>query len=121
MIVDLDTRRPITRPAHADTWRLIEKRLSKSEIDGIVEAIHAKIGEDDEIKVAGWMPGSDWTGTPFQIIYEKAGHHSFELAALMFGSLAWEAFIRHPDEWLTTKTTFSGRDIENRVYFRRRH
>ena len=72
MILDIDTKRQITRPAHLDTWRLIEKRLSKSEIDGIIDAIHAKIGEDVEIKVAGFIPGSDWTDTPFQIIYEKA-------------------------------------------------
>jgi hypothetical protein len=121
MILDIDTKKSITRQPHPPTWRLLEARLTRAERENIIDAITERIGEDDEIKVAAFMPGSDWTDTPFQIIFEKAARNNFELAGLMFGLLAWEAFKRHPDEWLTLKTTFSGRDVENRVYFRRQY
>jgi hypothetical protein len=121
MILDIETKKPITHQPHPPTWRLIESRLSAAQREAIIDAITEKISDDDEIKVAAFMPGADWTGTPFQIIFERAARYNFDLAGLMFGLLAWEAFKRHPDEWLTVKTTFSGRDVENRVYFRRRY
>ena len=64
------------------------------------------------------MPGSDWSNTPFEIVYEKAARKNTDLARLMFGVLAWEAFKLHPDQWLTVKIQFPGRDVTNRAYFR---
>ena len=110
----------ITAPAHRDTWQLIRDRLTDTEVDRIILAIHDKIGPDREFMVPGFMCGADWTGTPFEIIYTRGAKKSETLAALMYGSLAWEAFIRHPERWWTNKTTYAGRDIENRYYVRYR-
>ena len=30
-----------------------------------------------EVATAGWLPGSDWTGTPFAPIYTKAAREDF--------------------------------------------
>jgi hypothetical protein len=119
-ILSIETKQPITRQPHPDVWRLIVDRLPQETLDNIIAAIDAKIGEEDEVKVAGWMPGNDWTNTPFQRIYEIAARYDFDLSARMFGLVAWEAFKRRTDQWFTTTTTFAGRDVENRVYFRPR-
>jgi hypothetical protein len=119
-ILSIETKKPITRQPHADVWRLITDRLPPETINNILAAIDAKIGDEEEVKVAAWMPGKNWEETPFQPIYEIAALHDHDLSARMFGLLAWEAFRRRSDEWFTTTTIFPGRDVENRVYFRPR-
>jgi hypothetical protein len=39
------------------------------------------------------MPGADWTGSPFETIFEKAARYNFDLAAKLFGLIVWVVFM----------------------------
>ena len=72
----------------------------------------------DEIHTAGWMPGSDWTDTPFQPIYEKAAQQSFDAAARCFGLMVWEVMMERPERWTSGRFEKDGEPIGSRTYFR---
>lgn len=55
--------------------------------------------EGDEVAVAGWIPGTDWSGTPFQSIYKDAFERDFEASRLLFGILAWVTLMKHEGFW----------------------
>jgi hypothetical protein len=69
-------------------FELIESRLSPSEFNSIIETLDRQI-DGKEIHTSGWMPGSDWTGTPYQVLHEKAGYFDQGLAGKMFGLMVF--------------------------------
>lgn len=71
-----------------------------------------------EIATAGWLPGSDWTGTPFETIYTIAAREDFQRSALFFGQLVWYAVMMRPERWGSGRYQVDGRDIGSRTYFR---
>ena len=73
--------------------------------------------EGTEIQTAGWMPGKDWTGTPFQPIYEKAARYSEEAAARCFGLMVWEVFMERDEKWTSGRFEKDGEPIGSRTYF----
>jgi hypothetical protein len=92
-------------------------QMTPEEIREIKEALNEMI-DGDEIHTAGWMPGSDWRGTPFQAIYEKAARHSFSAAAQCFGLMVWEVFMERPEKWTSGRFEKDGEEIGSRTYFR---
>lgn len=93
-------RNPSSRCQYADRFSLLEKRLSKAEF----EAIEARINElgdeaGGEIATAGWLPGNNWTGTPFDPIYQKAAKRDHTLSAQLFGLFVWYTIMRRPEAW----------------------
>lgn len=70
-----------------------------------------------EIQKAGWMSGKDWTGTPFQLIYEKAARYSEEAAAWCFGLMVWKVFTERPKNWTSGRFKKDGKPIGSRTYF----
>jgi hypothetical protein len=99
------------------TYRLLQARLSPDEIAAIRDALNRRI-EGRRIETASWIPGSDWRGTPYQAIYEKGARMNPDLAALMFGLMAWEAFERHEEDWYTERFSMGGEEDRFRVYFK---
>lgn len=82
--------------------------------------IEARLNEmikGDRIHTAGWMPGSDWTETPFQRIWEVCGCDEDE-AAKAFGLIVWKVFEKHPEKWGSARGMQHGREIRSRTYFR---
>jgi hypothetical protein len=70
MLIDIDSGKVIDTVPFARDFETLRSRLSESEFDGMVARINEQIDEAGaEIATAGWLPGSDWTGTPFQPIY----------------------------------------------------
>lgn len=69
MLWDIDKRQEVSRISHADFYDARISRLSPQHFQAIQEVILRRI-EGDEVAVAGWIPGSNWTGTPFQSIHE---------------------------------------------------
>lgn len=100
-------------------YRMILSGLTVHELDRIRAALDAKISGND-IHTAGWMPGKNWNGTPYQAIFEGPAQRDFQWAALMFGLMVWEAFERHPDNWYTGKFELDGVEIGSRTYWRRK-
>ncbi|MCP1843656.1 hypothetical protein ACVIHI_003425 [Bradyrhizobium sp. USDA 4524] len=117
MLVDLMTKRPITSVPYEAEYRAYTSRMTPAEVDAIKAALNAMI-DADEIHTAGWMPGNDWSGTPFQAIYEKAARHSYSAAAKCFGLMVWEVFMERPETWTSGRFENDGTEIGSRSYFR---
>lgn len=117
MLVDLMTGRSISSVPYEAEYRTYMSRMTRAEIDAIKAALNGMI-DGDEIHTAGWMPGDDWSGTPFQVIYEKAARHSYEASAKCFGLIVWEVFIERPEKWTSGRFEKDGEDIGSRTYFR---
>ena len=85
----------------------------------MVARINELIAESGaEIATAGWLPGSDWTGTPFDPIYSKAARGDFDRSAMFFGQLVWYTVMHRPERWASGRYQVDGKDIGSRTYFR---
>jgi len=92
----------ITNTPHKDKYDIIRSRLTQDQEDAIIEEIHKKINEKD-IFSASFLPGSDWTDTPFQCIYEACNQDQQE-AGYAYGIFCWIAVQRHGDKWICYKS-----------------
>jgi hypothetical protein len=66
------------------------------------------------------MPGSNWEGTPFQAIFEKAARRDRAAAARCFGLMVWEVFMERPERWTSGRFEKDGEEIGSRTYFQPR-
>jgi hypothetical protein len=118
-LFDLESRQQVTRIPYRSTYDLLRRRLTREEFDAIWDTLNAKIN-GDEIHTAGWMPGSDWNGTVYQPIYEKAARQNPDLAGRLFGLMVWVVFMERPERWITGRFEKDGEPIGSRTYFRDR-
>ena len=90
MLFDMMTGTEITRIPYERDYRLFMSRMTREEIDRIESTLDELI-DGTEIQTAGWMPGHDWTDTPYEPIYTKAAHRNYELSARCFGLMVWSS------------------------------
>lgn len=119
MLIDIDSGKEITKILHPDTFKLIRKRLSPDDCSGVMDEINKRIDEaGGEIVTAGWLPGPDWSDTPFQCIYDTAALKSKGEAAKMFGLMVRYTIMQRPERWGSGKYKIDGREIGSQTYFR---
>ena len=119
MLIDIDTGKVIAKVPFEPAFNALRSRLSEAEFDAMVSRINELIDQSgSEIATAGWLPGSDWTGTPFQPIYAKAAREDFEQSAKFFGQLVWFTVMTRPERWGSGRYQVDGKDIGSRTYFR---
>jgi len=119
MLIDIDSGRPITRVPYHKDFDVLRSRLSETEFDSMIARINELIDESGaEIATAGWLPGSDWTGTVFDPIYTKAARNDFDRSAMFFGQLVWYAVMHRPEDWGSGRYDLDGKSIGSRTYFR---
>ncbi len=119
MLIDIDTGKTLNHVPYEPQFKALRGRLSASEFDAMVARINDLIDESGaEIATAGWLPGSDWTGTPFEPIYTKAARSDFNRSAMFFGQLVWYTIMNRPEPWGSGRYQVEGRDIGSRTYFR---
>lgn len=119
MLIDIDSGKVIYRLPHRHEFDTLRRRLSEAEFDAMVTRINELIDESgSEIATAGWLPGSDWTGTPFEPIYTKAAREDFEQSAKFFGQLVWFTVMTRSERWGSGRYQVDGKDIGSRTYFR---
>jgi len=116
MLVDMMSGTPIARVPYEQEYRRFMSRLTAEEISAAKARLDGLI-DGTEIQTAGWMPGKDWTGTPFQPIYEKAARYSEGTAARCFGLMVWEVFMERPEKWTSGRFEKDGEPIGSRTYF----
>ena len=98
-----------------DRWK---RRLTDEEYNQIKAEIRKRI-IGKEVNVASWIPGSNWGGTAFQCIYEKACRSDYASSAMFFGLIVWEVMIEHEDNWAFIKyNREDDSSIRSMVYFR---
>ncbi len=116
MLIDIDSGKAIGQVPYRADFDAIRSRLSNDEFDEMVERVDQLIdGAGGEIATAGWLPGSDWTGTPFEAIYTKAAREDFGRSALFFGQLVWYTVMRRPESWGSGRYQVDGKDIASRT------
>ena len=119
MLIDVDTDKVIENVPYRRDFDALRARLSDAEFEAMVARIDELIDEaGSEIATAGWLPGSDWTGTPFEPIYTKAARQDFGRSAMFFGQLVWYTVMKRPERWGSGRYQVDGRDIGSRTYFR---
>ena len=82
----------------------------EDELNGMIDL------KAEKVHTAGWMPGSDWTNTPFQSIYSACGNDKDE-AGRCFGLVVWKVFESRPERWASTHGMIDGKEIGSRTYF----
>lgn len=119
MLIDIDTGKVIERMPYRTDFDALRGRLSEAEFDAMVTRINELIDQEGaEIATAGWLPGSDWTGTPFEPIYTKAARGDFDRSAMFFGQLVWYTVMTRPERWASGRYQLDGKEIGSRTYFR---
>lgn len=71
----------------------------------------------DEIVTAGWLPGDDWTGSPFQSIYDIACNSDYDQSAKFFGLMVWTTLMDHEYYWGFGHYELNGIPIRSMTYF----
>jgi len=117
MLFDIHSGKPITRLPHAAKFATWAGNLSQTQFDAILDEIDTMVS-GDEIHTAGWMPGSDWTGTPFEPIYTHACKHNHLESGLCFGLFVYLVFMDRPDAWACGRYEKDGVPIQSLTYFR---
>lgn len=116
MLVDMMSGKVITQVPFVREYRAWMALMTLLEINLIKQELNAKIN-GTQIQTAGWMPGADWTGTPFQPIYEKAARYNTDIAARCFGLMVWDVFMNRPEKWTSGRFEKDGEPIGSRTYF----
>jgi hypothetical protein len=121
MLVDFYTRKPITKtwfPAKFRTWK---SRLTARECDAINAEINRMVDANKvkgkSIVTTSWLPGADWTNTPFEPIFAKAAKRSETQAAQCFGLFVQEVFLHRPETWTSEHFEKDGVPLTGRTYF----
>jgi len=117
MLWDISREKEIVDIPHKNEYNIWISRLSLEELDSIKTEILNKI-HGDEIATAGWIPGSDWTDTPYQPIYEKACHNDEEQSGKCFGLIVWVTLMEHPDYWSFGRYELNSIPIQSMTYFK---
>lgn len=117
MLYSIETGDKIEGIPHAHTYDLWRTRLSDVEYQAIYDTLAARI-DDSQIETSSWIPGSDWTGTVFQPIYEKACRYDERAAAKFFGLILWQVVRDHPDAWAFGRYKLGDTPIDGLTYFR---
>ncbi|MHB8131960.1 MAG: hypothetical protein ACYDEX_23600 [Mobilitalea sp.] len=118
MLYTIDDVKVLKVP-HKEEYKIWKSRLSEREVNDIKDEIRNRI-VGKEVNVSSWIPGSNWTGTPFQVIYQKACKENFEIAGMCFGLFVWETLMENDEKWYFIKKKTNEEDqIEKMVYFRK--
>ncbi len=119
MLIDVDTGRPKDQVPFQREFDLLRARLPGADFDAMVARVNELIdASGGEVATAGWLPGSDWTGTPFEPIYTVAARQDYVRSAMFFGQLVWYVVMHRPEPWASGRYQVDGRDISSRTYFR---
>jgi hypothetical protein len=102
---------------HKDFFDACKSRLSKKEyqdmVDELNNIIQEKLDSKEDVLVASFIPGSDWSDTVWEPIYSQACGYDEEYSAQFFGLLVAQVLIDREEKWY-----FLRQDIaKSMVYF----
>lgn len=117
MIWDIDKNIELTTIPHKNDYDVWVSRLTKVELQAIKDEIMERIA-GDQVATAGWLPGSDWSNTPFHAIYEKACLFDQTASGKCFGLLVWVTLMEHDDYWAFGKYSVNNIPINSMTYFK---
>jgi hypothetical protein len=119
MLINIATGEEITKIPHKTDFRRWRRKLSDDAYELIRKELNRHIDEEGrgEIVTSSWVPGSDWTGTVYQPIYEACGEDP-EAAALFFGLILWVVMMERPEAYGFGRYELNQIPIRGLTYFR---
>lgn len=117
MLYSIDKRCHINEIPYEKDYRRWRSKLSDSEYDAIVSQLRSQI-DGGEIHTSSWIPGSDWSATVYEPIYEKACERDSKEAGKCFGLFLWVVLRDHPDSWAFGRYEKNGIPISGLTYFK---
>lgn len=116
MLYSIEREKYVKELPHRNDFKVWRSRLSDADYERVVEAIGAAIG-DDEVSTAGWIPGRDWTGTPYEPLYYACGRDT-EQAGRFFGLIVFKLLMEREDRaWSFGRYEKNGVPITSMTYF----
>lgn len=124
-ILDGGKVKPVTEIPYESQYNEWRARLSDEAYSAIMQRFNELIDEklatrdpNQQVHTAGWIPGSDWSGTVWDPIYRDAARGDHTQSALCFGLLCLVAFMNRPEQWYVLRANFKdGREIGSNTYF----
>lgn len=117
MLFAPDRDEQITHLPHERKFRVWTSRLSPADMRPIKRAINCRANRED-VLTSSWIPGHNWSGTPFLPIWDKAYLRNVDAAAKCFGLILWQVMMEHPDAWSFGRYSRGNVPIEGMTYFR---
>ena len=115
-IPDLTKITSVPHSAEYQGWCAQLDRVDPAAYNRIHDELNARFSAR-EVDTSSWIPGSDWTGTVFQPIYQACGGDQIA-AGLFFGLLVWQVVMDRDDCWSFGRYEKSGVPIRGMTYFR---
>lgn len=116
MIYSIGSEKCLYYIPHKSDWDRWRNRLTDEEYAAIASELNSRI-EGGTVHTSSWMPGSDWTGTVFDPIYQRACEQDPGASARFFGLILWEVMLRRPETWAFGRYKLKDIPIEGLTYF----
>ena len=101
--------------------------LTDKQYKDIIKAIDEKLEETVDkdghrISVAGWIPGADWEGTPYEKIYTRVCNADFDASAMLLGRMVQDAVLQRckkGEDWgcKSDVELMRGRKLDSKTYW----
>lgn len=115
MLYSLDTSDYISDVPHRREYELWRSMVPSKQFQEICDHLDSLVA-GNEIHTSSWIPGSDWTGTIYQPLYDALQDE--RQAAMFFGLILWDVIMRRPDVWAFGRYEKNGIPIEGMTYFK---
>jgi hypothetical protein len=110
---------PITAQVHDRNFRQWMRQMTPDDFQRVTDALNEHINTTGrgEIITTSWIPGSDWTDTPYEPIYFAAGE-DWQSARFFFGLIVWRVMMDRPEIWSFGRYPRNPGEIIGLTYFR---
>jgi hypothetical protein len=109
----------IRRQPHEFEFNQWMRRLAPADFQRICDALNEYIETQGGVQIitSSWIPGSDWTGTPFEPICVAVGGDR-ELARFFYGLIVWNVMMNRSETWSFGRYPKNNGDVIGMTYFR---
>lgn len=116
MLYSIDTGKYVSSLPHKRDFDRWKSHISDADYQKVVDVINEKIDEKD-INTAGWLPGSDWTGTVYEPLYYACWQNQTQ-SGMFFGLIVFETLMLREDKvWGFGRFEKDGVPIRSMTYF----
>ena len=116
MIYSLESKSFINKIPHQTDFRDWRNRISGTAYEAIIDHLDSLV-DGTEVMTSSWIPGADWSGTPFEPIYHACRQNE-DAAAQFFGLILWDVMLRRDDCWAFGRYDKEGIPIRGLTYFK---
>lgn len=116
MLYSVETGKVIKQVPHLNEFNFWRSKLTIEQYDYIIKELNNRL-DTNEVHTSSWIPGKDWSDTPFEAIYEACDEDQ-ENAAKFFGLILWETIMNREEYWSFGHYEKNGIPIQGITYFR---